>query len=135
VPAPVLQQLVQHGYGFVGLRHPRRSGTADIRKAFGVHYAEKARFHALLPFARQLFIELPAMPIRRMVRELPVPVLLLWGQHDVLTPSRKARSFVNGPSRRIVVIPDCGHCPQCDRPEEFLAAVQPFLEREFRLAG
>ncbi|MCX5043708.1 alpha/beta hydrolase [Aldersonia sp. NBC_00410] len=135
VPAPVLQQVMEHGYSLAGMRHPRQPGSNEIRRAFGTHYADKSRTMSLLPIARQLFAELQTMPIRRMVRELTVPVLLLWGQHDILTPSNKARSFVNGPARRVVVIPDCGHCPQCDRPDEFLATVRPFVEQPFLLAG
>ncbi len=61
--------------------------------------------------------------------------MLLWGQWDLLTPSRKARSFVGGPTRRVVVIPDCGHCPQLDRPAEFLDAVLPFLTQKSQLAS
>lgn len=135
VPSPVVQQVLQHGYSFAGMRHPRQSGSDEIRRAWGTHYADKARALDLFPIARQLFEELPSMPVRRMVRELTMPVLLLWGQHDVLTPSSKARSFVNGPARRVVVIPDSGHCPHLDRPEEFMAAVRPFLEQSFLLAG
>ena len=135
VPPPLLQQAMGHGFLYIGLRHPHQDGHDELRKTFHTHYASKSRLLALLPMARQLFAELPELPVRRMIRELQVPVLLLWGQHDLLTPSKKARSFVNGPTRRVVVIPDCGHLPQVDRPQEFLDTVLGFLEQQFALAG
>lgn len=135
IPAPILQQAIGIAYAYGAMRHPLQSGFSTVRSSFDMHYADKSRVLGLLPLARQVFVELAEMPIRRMVRELEVPVMLLWGQWDLLTPSRKARSFVGGPTRRVVVIPDCGHCPQLDRPAEFLDAVVPFLTAKSQLAS
>lgn len=135
VPSPVLRHGIGFAYAAAAMRRPMQPGFAVMRAGFDRYYADKANVLSLLPLGRRVFAGIAAMPVRRLIRETQVPVLLLWGQHDVLTPSRKARSFVDGPSRRVVVIPDCGHCPQLDRPSEFLAEVMPFVGQEVRRAG
>jgi pimeloyl-ACP methyl ester carboxylesterase len=135
IPSPLLRHGIGLAYAAGAMRHPLQPGFAVMRTGFDRYYAEKANVLSLLPTGRRVLASIAALPIRRMIREATVPVLLLWGQHDVLTPSRKARSFVDGPARRVVVIPDCGHCPQLDRPDDFLAAVMPFVAQEIRRAG
>lgn len=135
LPSPLLRHGLGVAYAVGAMRHPLQPGFATMRTGFDRYYAEKANVFSLLPTGRRVLAGIAALPIRQMIREAQVPVLLLWGQYDVLTPSRKARSFVDGPGRRVVVIPDCGHCPQLDRPNEFLATVMPFVAQQIRRAG
>ncbi len=59
---------------------------------------------------------------------LETPTLVVWGANDMVIPSQQAKDAVarleNG---RLVLIPDCGHLPQVQRPDRFVAALGPFL--------
>lgn len=65
----------------------------------------------------------------RRYRELDVPVLLVWGDHDRVVPlwvgERLEREL---PDARLVVIPECGHVAAEERPAESLALVERFLD-------
>jgi pimeloyl-ACP methyl ester carboxylesterase len=58
------------------------------------------------------------------------PVLVVWGRQDAVLPmtsAAEAREVM--PQAQIQLIDQCGHLPMIERPEEFLAALLPFLDR------
>jgi pimeloyl-ACP methyl ester carboxylesterase len=56
------------------------------------------------------------------------PTLIVWGADDELLPVRLGERAASAmPRARLVVIERCGHIPMEERPEEFVAAVEPFL--------
>lgn len=73
IPAPILQQAIGITYAYGAMRHPLQPGFSTVRSSFDMHYADKSRVLGLLPLARQVFIELAEMPIRRMVRRTRGP--------------------------------------------------------------
>lgn len=68
------------------------------------------------------------------LQHLRMPVLVVWGVNDRVIPVTQAYAAVRHlPDAELVVIPDCGHVGHVERPDEFLGAVLPFLDR--RVAG
>ena len=58
-----------------------------------------------------------------------VPVLLIWGEFDHLTPVGAARRLLDAvPDSRLAVLPDCGHCPQLQRPDRVAELIASFAE-------
>lgn len=58
---------------------------------------------------------------------IAVPTLLVWGEQDVRSPLAVARRFEGAiPDSSLVVIPDCGHLANLERPIEFNDAVRTF---------
>ncbi len=58
---------------------------------------------------------------------IAVPTLLIWGEHDRRSTMRVARQFEDAiPAAELVVIPDCGHMSNLERPAEFNAVVRRF---------
>ena len=54
--------------------------------------------------------------------------LVMAGALDQTTPAALARELASGiPGARFQEIPGCGHCPQIEKPAEFVAAVRGFL--------
>jgi pimeloyl-ACP methyl ester carboxylesterase len=92
------------------------------------------RYHALLlaPGNRKAML----MRMRQTVlvepgpllREIKVPVLLLWGEKDAMIPVANAQDYLAElPDARLVVLPGLGHVPQEEAPAESLAPVLDFL--------
>ncbi|WP_043459346.1 alpha/beta fold hydrolase [Azohydromonas australica] len=66
---------------------------------------------------------------QEMFSRLKLPVLLLWGNEDSLTPLAEAQALRSKiPGSRLLLLSGVGHLPQEEAPARSLAAVQPFLE-------
>ncbi len=60
--------------------------------------------------------------------EIVPPALLVWGRDDQITPLSSGRQIATAlPGSRLVVLDQCGHWPQFERPDAFHEAVLPFL--------
>ncbi|MBI3370856.1 MAG: alpha/beta fold hydrolase [Betaproteobacteria bacterium] len=56
------------------------------------------------------------------------PTLVMAGALDAATPAPLARRLAEGiPGAKYLEIPDCGHCPQLEKPEVFVDTVDEFL--------
>ncbi|RZT83801.1 pimeloyl-ACP methyl ester carboxylesterase [Pseudonocardia sediminis] len=65
---------------------------------------------------------------RDVVARTEVPVLMTAGRESQLWPCEHAAAAVHGhPQGRAVVLEDCGHAANIDRPDEFNAAMVEFL--------
>lgn len=61
---------------------------------------------------------------------LNTPTLLLWGQHDRMSPPGVATAWARQlPRSRLIVLPDAGHLPQEETPGSSLQALESFLAR------
>jgi pimeloyl-ACP methyl ester carboxylesterase len=59
-----------------------------------------------------------------------VPVLLLWGEEDSVTPLRVAEYIKRAiPGAQLSAISGCGHLPQLEAPEVFASQVSLFLKQ------
>ncbi|MFY9269205.1 MAG: alpha/beta fold hydrolase [Candidatus Manganitrophaceae bacterium] len=57
------------------------------------------------------------------------PVLILWGQEDRwLQIDHAERLHRQLPESRIILLPDCGHLPQIDRPQAVAEAIGRFID-------
>ncbi len=64
-----------------------------------------------------------------MLPNVQVPVLILWGEHDTVTPRELSEELHRGiRGSELRVIPDAGHISNLDNPSAFNAAVREFLE-------
>jgi pimeloyl-ACP methyl ester carboxylesterase len=62
------------------------------------------------------------------IGRVAVPTLIVWGREDRWIPLQQGRRLEAAiPGSRLVVVPECGHVPQEEKPQAFLAAVAPFL--------
>jgi pimeloyl-ACP methyl ester carboxylesterase len=63
-----------------------------------------------------------------MVRRVRAPTLIVAGRHDRLVRLAAARALAaERPDWRLEVLDDVGHVPQLERPDQFLAVVEPWL--------
>jgi pimeloyl-ACP methyl ester carboxylesterase len=59
---------------------------------------------------------------------LEVPSLFIWGERDWLVPAAFAQHVSHAlPQAESVVLPNCGHIPQFERPDETIELIRSFL--------
>jgi pimeloyl-ACP methyl ester carboxylesterase len=64
---------------------------------------------------------------RDLLPSIAVPTLLIWGELDARSPHVVARQFERTiPDARLVLIPNCGHVSNLERPDEFNHAIREF---------
>jgi pimeloyl-ACP methyl ester carboxylesterase len=90
-----------------------------------------ARF-AFLASARNIYLDSPfgRGGFYPRLSELSVPSLFVWGTHDPLIPAAFKRHVERWlPRAEQVVLEDCGHVPQVERPDETNALLDYFFAR------
>ena len=72
----------------------------------------------------------PKHKLLHRLRDLPVPVLAVWGAEDQVIPPVKAEDVRRAlPNGSIHVLSECGHWPHMEKPEEFNRILTDFLSR------
>jgi len=122
IPLPILRTAFAWAYTHAAVPHAGSIDPATLTSYTG-SYPDRARLFELHPLARALMRDLRRVHLDRVLQELRMPVLQLWGRYDPLVPARHAP---NG-AANIAVLPGCGHCPQLDAPDLVLQHVLPFL--------
>lgn len=71
---------------------------------------------------------IPDLGLDRRLHRVTVPTLIVWGEQDRLVPVGYADEFARRiADSRVLIIPDCGHIPQVERPDALIPAVRDFL--------
>ena len=66
------------------------------------------------------------------LHEINIPVFLIWGSEDQITPSDVAHMFQQLlPNAKLQFIEKCGHAPMMERPEAFNQLMIEFLDCSF----
>jgi pimeloyl-ACP methyl ester carboxylesterase len=125
VPDRAAQFGLGWAYTHLAAARPNRLDPV-VREAFSSPYAMRDSIAAILPLGRTVVRELQTAQLGALVATINVPVLLVFGARDLLTPARVLRRL--GRPGGAVVLPGCGHCPQIDQPEALLTEVLPFLK-------
>jgi len=69
-----------------------------------------------------------SLTVRHLLPGARTPTLLVWGREDAITPVECGEIYQRAiPRSRLVVIENCGHMPEMEKPAEFARAVQDFL--------
>ena len=86
-------------------------------------------FHALITTAKKI---LPKNidEITSKYKDIKIPVLLIWGENDQTIPlSIGQRLEKDLPNAKLVVIPECGHLPPEEKPQELVKIISEFLSK------
>ena len=66
--------------------------------------------------------------LRPRLGDISCPALMLWGEHDQFTSAADGLALSTAiPMARFVEIPDCGHFPSLEYPDETVAALRHWL--------
>ena len=68
--------------------------------------------------------------LREELKNITIPVLLLWGKNDIITPDFVAEEFHERlPNSQLIFIDECGHAPMMEHPETFNMHLAQFLRQ------
>jgi pimeloyl-ACP methyl ester carboxylesterase len=125
MPAPVPEGVVRSVAGRL-YRNLAFSEPAAVDRTvvdrFTRFTTERSVIRERIDYAKRLRPELadPFDPA-----QIRAPVLALWGDRDRLCPPEGADDLAElMPHARIEMIPDCGHCPQLERPDIVADAIE-----------
>lgn len=126
IPDAVLRRSVGEVYRRLAFARPAEveHGVLD---AFYGHHRGRSGVAALLEAGRRLLPELglPGGPF--VLERVEVPVLLVWGRLDRMVPHSSARRVMEAlPDTDLVLLDDCGHCPQIELPGRVTELLQDF---------
>jgi pimeloyl-ACP methyl ester carboxylesterase len=116
IPGFAVRRVVGEAYRRLAFARP---GGVDARvvAAFAGHLGDRRSVSQRLAIGRRLLPELRS-PFE--LERICCPVLLVWGRKDVMVFRTGAQRVVDAaPESRLVVIDDCGHCPQIEASERF----------------
>jgi pimeloyl-ACP methyl ester carboxylesterase len=66
--------------------------------------------------------------LAKWLHRIDVPTLLIWGDHDRMFPKEHALAYQRSiPGAKVVIVPECGHVPQIEKPDAFVAGIESFL--------
>jgi len=69
--------------------------------------------------------------LHKWLHRINVPTLLIWGDTDRLFPKEHALAYEKAiPGAKLVIIPKCGHVPQIEQPNAFVAALESFISAQ-----
>ncbi len=72
----------------------------------------------------------PEHHILHRLRDIPVPLLAVWGEEDLVIPPVKASDVERAlPESTVHVLTECGHWPHMEKPDEFNRILTEFLSR------
>ncbi|GAC1437946.1 MAG: hypothetical protein NVSMB51_13000 [Solirubrobacteraceae bacterium] len=101
-------------------------------------YGSRGARMAFLASARNLYLDRPfgSGGFYPRLAELEAPALFVWGTDDKLIPSAFKPHVERWlPRAEQLVLQDCGHVPQIERPEQTNAILRRFLARSEALIG
>ena len=133
------------GLGSVGgkLLPPRFATARVLRKC----YYHKDRitdeqidtyaYYASLPGAREAIVATAQQIVPEDIQAISsqyhtirVPVLIIWGAEDEVVPVSVGKQFKRDiPNSELVILPECGHMPPEEEPQETTRIVKAFLNK------
>jgi pimeloyl-ACP methyl ester carboxylesterase len=67
--------------------------------------------------------------LRKWLHRIDVPTLIVWGANDRVFPMEYAYVYQQLiPGSKAVIIPECGHIPQAEKPAAFVAELTDFID-------
>ena len=120
---------------------PRLTTTMALRKCY--YHKDKITdeqidaytYYGSLPGAREAVVhtaqqivpeDIEAVTAR--YQTIKVPVLVIWGADDEVVPVSVGRNFKRDiPDSELVILPQCGHIPPEEEPQETIRTVEAFL--------
>lgn len=123
--ANLLGNTIGARQGLFSTYHRKERITPELIEQFSAPLRRKGGREAYLAVSRTF----PELFLNFQKGDVSVPTLLIWGERDTSVPPKVATAFKNSlfPQAEISFIPESGHCPFDETPEEFCNILLPWL--------
>jgi pimeloyl-ACP methyl ester carboxylesterase len=125
-----IAEVGQDGYNsvmerlFASFVHPKRTGDAALKQIV----MDMADDVGPERFVHQLEAIMSRVDSRPLLPTIKCPTLVLTSDTDNMVPKQFSYEMAAAiPGAKLVEIPDCGHLPQLEKPQEILAALDNWL--------
>jgi pimeloyl-ACP methyl ester carboxylesterase len=106
------------------LVHPSRAGEADLRRLFH-DMGDDVRAEGFINNQTAIIARADSRPTMAAIK---CPTLVLTGDRDMLIPNTLSKEMAEGiAGAKLVIVPDCGHSPQPERPQATIDALLEWL--------
>jgi 3-oxoadipate enol-lactonase len=123
------ERVLEHGSGAVAGDLVHRLFAPSTSSALKEEWKERMAGADRRSVAAALRAMAVRRDSRRLLRRVQVPVLVVVGAEDVISPPSEAREMAElAPAGRVRVIPRAGHMLPVERPDEFATALFDFLD-------
>jgi pimeloyl-ACP methyl ester carboxylesterase len=104
--------------------------TNEMVTTYGANLSLPGASQALIKTAKQM-VPSNLDEISERYKSIDIPVLLIWGEKDEIVPLEVGRKLAgNIRNSRLVVVPNCGHVPQEECPNQAIEAMEKFLSAQ-----
>ena len=104
--------------------HPSRAGDTDLRRLFH-DMADDVGAEGFINSQTAMMARVDSRPTLATIK---CPTLVLTGDQDMLIPNTQSKEIAEGiVAAKLVILADCGHCPQPERPEATASALAEWL--------
>lgn len=116
--------------------HDRRAVESETYRRVLDIARDHDAFETVMNLNRNMFeLDLTRTGLRARLRELKLPVLIIWGDRDRYISPKVARIVQRElPHSKLLVFRECGHSPMLEYPERFSEAITEFVFQEPPLA-
>ena len=102
--------------------------TDEMVKNYGCFFDLAGSSHAFIATAKEL-VPKNIDEITSKYKDIQIPALVIWGEYDEIVPFSIGQRLNQAiPNSKLVVIPDCGHMPQEEKPKETIKIISGFLD-------
>jgi pimeloyl-ACP methyl ester carboxylesterase len=111
------------------LFHDENKLSEERITRYAEYFNQPGSYNSFVECARQI---IPANPdsISALIKTIAVPTLIIWGANDPAIPLEQGqRLHQDIRHSKLVIIPNCGHIPHEESPEESVHAILNFLEQ------
>lgn len=133
IRAPFSQRVVPRALGRCAVQ--RTEPILDM--VFQASHAEQdPTWTQLRRVVRSSTRSLLAYSVQHRLHEIKTPLLVVWGEEDTLQAPHLALVMHREiPLARIAMMPECGHYPMLEKPDEFNHVVKDFLSGQEYIKG
>lgn len=95
------------------------SFSSFLRKAFYKFVVGKSDYLSVKGVMRDTYLKVIAEDLSGVLSQIKIPTVIIWGEKDDITPLNDARIISQRiKNSRLEIIPDVGHNPHLENPEE-----------------
>ncbi len=124
IPSQITASYILHSLFYNGKKLSEERTTR-----YAEYFNQPGSYNSFVECARQI---VPSNPdsVAALVKTIDAPTLIIWGANDPAIPLKYGQRLNQDiRNSKFVIIPNCGHIPHEESPEETLNAILNFLEQ------